>query len=182
VDVTLPATETAHTVAVAVTDGAGNRSIDVASATVIVDLTPPDAPVVAAVTSPTKYDPVVIGVTAEAGATVVLVVDGVPRTTLLPTAQAGDQYTFELPLADGPHTVEATVTDAAGNVNLVPSNTVAFEVAVAGAAPPPAGGAGGGCGCAQGGASAPEGLTLLAIGLATFRRRRAPIPANLRGG
>jgi MYXO-CTERM domain-containing protein len=64
--------------------------------------------------------------TVEAGATVVITVDG---TVLGNATVTGTTWTFTptVPLAEGPHTVTATATDAAGNVS-PQSNTNTFTV------------------------------------------------------
>ncbi len=86
---------------------------------------------------------------AESGATVALVVDGVS----VAVARTGSAFSAVATLADGPHVVAVTATDAAGNPAVL---TVPFELDVAPPAPPqvsaPA------AGQLLGGALAPAGL------------------------
>jgi len=106
-----------HTVTVTATDEAGNTSVPSAPVTFEVDTTAPEAPVI---TSPADGDvtneatPDITG-TGEPGATVNVSVDD----TLIGTTTVNPDGSWTLtptePLADGPHTVEATQTDEAGN-------------------------------------------------------------------
>jgi uncharacterized protein (TIGR03382 family) len=118
-----------HTVSATATDAAGNTSASSNTNTFIVDTTPPAAPVVqtpadGSVTNDNTPD---YSGTAEAGSTVTVIVDGVSVGTT--TANAAGNWTFTpaAPLADGPHTVRATATDAAGNTS-ANSNTNTFIV------------------------------------------------------
>ncbi|WP_304504116.1 Ig-like domain-containing protein [Corallococcus sp. EGB] len=109
-----------HTFTVAAIDAAGNVDPTPATFTWTVDLTPPDAPIVLQPTSGelvTTASPVITG-TAEPGSTVYLVLDnGAPLGPILVNAQGEWSYPVQATLADGPHTLTATATDAAGNVS-----------------------------------------------------------------
>ncbi|HSM92387.1 MAG TPA: Ig-like domain-containing protein [Anaeromyxobacteraceae bacterium] len=172
-------TDGAYAVTLTATDAGGNVSAPSSPQVVTVDRTAPAAAVLTSPAEGATLAPGTIAVTgtAEPGASVSVVVDGVAHAA---TADAvTGEFSVDVPLADGGHSVTVTVTDAAGNAS-TPVD-LAFGVAT----PPPANdsGGGGGCGCGPGGASAPEGLLLVAIGLASFRRRRAPPnPANLPEG
>ncbi len=118
-----------HTVMATATDEAGNISPDSNTNTFIIDATVPEAPVVTGpadgtVTSDTT--PTFTG-TAEPGSTVTVIVDGTPVGTT--TADAAGNWTFTPtdPLAEGPHGMTATATNAAGNVSPA-SNTVNFTI------------------------------------------------------
>jgi MYXO-CTERM domain-containing protein len=118
-----------HTVRATATDAAGNTSPNSNTNTFIVDTTAPAAPVVqtpADGSAISDNTPAYSG-TAEAGSTVTVIVDGLVVGTT--TANAGGAWTFTpaVPLADGPHTVRATSTDAAGNTS-PSSNTNTFTV------------------------------------------------------
>jgi MYXO-CTERM domain-containing protein len=128
--------EGSHTVRATATDVAGNISPDSNTNTFIVDLTPPAAPVVvtpangARVNTPT---PAISG-TAEAGATVTVIIDGTAVGTT--TADVSGNWTFTpAALSEGSHTVRATATDPAGNIS-PSSNTNTFIVDVAPPAAP----------------------------------------------
>ncbi|GAB4070991.1 hypothetical protein GCM10028777_37860 [Angustibacter speluncae] len=115
----VPLAEGSHELTATGTDAAGNTSPPSAAVTVVVDTTPPAAPVVTtpadgSVTGDSTPD---VGGTAEPGATVTVEVDGVPVGTT--TADGTGAWTLPLPtpLADGPHEVVATATDAAGNTS-----------------------------------------------------------------
>jgi MYXO-CTERM domain-containing protein len=128
---TTPLGNGAHTVTATATDAAGNTATD--SHTFTVDLTPPavnvETPVNGSVTNNPR--PVYSG-TVEAGSTVTITVDGVVLGNATVT---GTRWTFTptVPLADGPHTVTATATDAVGNT-ATDSNT--FSVDTMGPAAP----------------------------------------------
>ncbi|WP_240357922.1 Ig-like domain-containing protein [Myxococcus vastator] len=109
----------AHTFAVRAVDAAGNVDPTPATRTWTVDTTAPDAPAIDVpangVSVPTQQ-PVISG-TAQPGTLVTVTVDG----DVLGTApvDANGDWTFTPPvmLDQGPHTVTATATDAAGNVS-----------------------------------------------------------------
>ncbi|EOX1813863.1 Ig-like domain-containing protein, partial [Vibrio cholerae] len=117
VDVTTPLAEGSYTVTATVNDPAGNTgtasdkgSVDVTAPVITVDA--PD--------NTNDTTPTITGTTdAPAGSTVTLVVtdaDG-NEQTLTATVQPDGSYSVEVttPLAEGPYTVTATVTDPAGN-------------------------------------------------------------------
>ncbi|MBE0594437.1 MAG: hypothetical protein IH616_18765 [Gemmatimonadales bacterium] len=110
-------TDGSHTVTARATDGAGNTSPLSAGVTFTVDATLPAAPVV---TSPTQNEilttstPTITG-TAEANATVTILIDGAVSGTTPADGAGVWGYTVSAALATGPHTVAARATDAAGN-------------------------------------------------------------------
>ncbi|KFE68632.1 adventurous gliding motility protein AgmC [Hyalangium minutum] len=110
---TTPLADGPHTVTATATDAAGNTATD--SNAFTVDATPPAVVVQTPAEGSTTTDntPTYSG-TVEAGATVTLTVDGV---AVGPVIVMGTMWTYTptTPLADGPHTVTATATDAAGN-------------------------------------------------------------------
>jgi MYXO-CTERM domain-containing protein len=63
----------------------------------------------------TGQSAVVISGTAEPGATVNVIIDGVTVSTITADAQGAWTYTADPALADGAHTISAETTDAAGN-------------------------------------------------------------------
>ncbi|QSQ27964.1 OmpA family protein [Pyxidicoccus parkwayensis] len=121
--------EGGHTLAVRAVDAAGNVDPTPATYSWTVDRTAPTRPVVTAPADgsvvPTQQ-PTFTG-TADPGTLVTVIVDGVTLGTV--TANASGNWSFPSPvaLAQGPHSVVATSTDAAGNVSQ-PSNTNAFIV------------------------------------------------------
>lgn len=119
--------EGAHALTATATDEAGNGSVASAGLAVVVDLTPPEAPLVDAIASPTAADPVVVTGTAEPGCRVQVTADG---NALDPAVVAGANgaWAFAATLANGSHAVTAMATDAAGNASRVPSNTVQVKV------------------------------------------------------
>ena len=133
-----------HTLSARVTDAAGNVSAPSSTATVVVDTAAP-APVTLAASNnngstatpiasngiTNDSTPLLTG-TAEAGSRI-LISDG---NTVLGSVTAGSngQWSFTTPtLADGPHTLSVTATDAAGNT----SEAVLLTLTVATAAPAP---------------------------------------------
>ncbi|GAA4360218.1 hypothetical protein GCM10023087_35790 [Microbacterium rhizosphaerae] len=125
-----------YTVDATTTDAAGNVSPVSNTNTFTVDTTPPPAPVVvtpADGSSTNDTTPAISG-TAEPGSTVTVSIDGTPLGTTT-TADGSGNWTLTAPtLTAGPHTVNATSTDAAGNVSPV-SNTNTFTIDTT---PPPA--------------------------------------------
>ena len=133
-----------HPLSVTVTDAAGNTSGST-TATVIIDTLPPAAvtglaaannngstPVPIANNGNTNDNTPQISGTAEAGS-IVRVYDG---TTLLGSVVAGSNGAWSLTsttLADGPHTINVTATDAAGNVG--PNASITLNVDTAAPAP-----------------------------------------------
>ncbi|HET6922541.1 MAG TPA: Ig-like domain-containing protein, partial [Anaeromyxobacteraceae bacterium] len=90
-----------------------------------IDATAPDAPVLDAVASPTRSEPVAVSGSAEAGSTVRLSVDGALAAT---AGAAGGAFSASLTgVAEGPHQLTAAATDAAGNQG-PESAPVAFTV------------------------------------------------------
>ncbi|WP_050791952.1 Ig-like domain-containing protein [Stigmatella aurantiaca] len=126
---TVPLADGSHTVKATSADAAGNASPESNTNTFIIDTTAPAAPVVTAPANGavlTDTTPTYSG-TAEAGATVNVIVDGVPVGTTTANASGAWSFTPTVPLADGPHTVKATATDAVGNTG-PESNTNTFIV------------------------------------------------------
>ncbi|WP_194293017.1 Ig-like domain-containing protein [Streptomyces smaragdinus] len=132
---TTPLADGPHTVSATQTDAAGNTS-PAGTSTFTVDATAPAAPVITApADGSTIGDPTpTISGTGEPGATVNVVLDGTPLGTVTVAPDGTWSLPVTTPLADGPHTVEATQTDALGNVS--PAATSTFTVdATAPAAP-----------------------------------------------
>ncbi|WP_194409760.1 Ig-like domain-containing protein [Microbacterium cremeum] len=132
-----PLADGAHTVVATATDAAGNVSPDSNLVNFTIDTVAPEPPVI---TSPEDgasvgtATPTFVG-TAEAGSTVDVIVDGASIGTTTADGSGDWELTAPAPLADGPHTVVATATDAAGNVS-PDSNLVNFTIdTVAPAAP-----------------------------------------------
>ena len=112
------------------TDAAGNPSGQSNAWTIIVDGTAPDAPVITQVIddvpgrtgsldiNETTNDstPTLIG-TATANATVTIRVDGVDIGTTVADGLGAWSFTPATPVAEGPHTLTAVASDAAGNVS-----------------------------------------------------------------
>jgi uncharacterized protein YhjY with autotransporter beta-barrel domain len=123
-----PLADGAHNVSATATDGAGNISPPSNTNGFTVDTTPPTAPVTSlpANGSTTDATPTFSG-TAEANATVTVIVDGASIGTT-PADAGGNWSRVSAALAIGAHTVRATATDAAGNVS-PNSNTNTFTVA-----------------------------------------------------
>ncbi|SEU16517.1 adventurous gliding motility protein AgmC [Stigmatella erecta] len=126
---TAPLTDGSHTVRATATDAVGNVSTPSNTNTFTVDTTAPAAPVVVtpANGSTTQDSTPTYSGTAEAGSTVTIIVDGIPAGTASADASGNWSFTPTAPLLDGPHTVKATATDAAGNVS-PESNTHTFTV------------------------------------------------------
>ena len=121
--------EGAHSVRATQTDGAGNTSVVSNTNTFTVDTVAPGAPVVvtpANGSNTSDSTPTVSG-TGEPGATVQVTVDGTVVATVTANGSGNWSWTATVPLADGPHTVNATQTDASGNTSPV-SNTNTFTV------------------------------------------------------
>ena len=133
-----------HTLSARVTDAAGNVSVPSSTATVVVDTTPPAAVTLAAsnnngtTVTPIAPDgttndstPLLSG-TAEAGSRVIISDGGTVLGSV--TAGSNGQWSFTTPtLADGPHTLSVSATDAAGNT----SEAALLTLTVATAAPAP---------------------------------------------
>ena len=108
---------------------------------VTIDTVPPPAPVIDSIADDsgssgsdgiTSDDDLLVSGSAEAGSTVTLLVDGTPvgSTVADPTTGAWSLQTGTL--ADGPHSLTATATDAAGNGSPV---SAAFDVVIDTVAP-----------------------------------------------
>jgi len=121
-----PLSDGPHTVSATATDPYGNSATDTNPFTV--DTTPP----VVAITGPTDgtvttdNTPPITG-TASPNSTVILYIDGVPVDTISVGSTGTWTYIPPTPLADGPHTVEATATDAAGNSTSTPVNNFIID-------------------------------------------------------
>jgi uncharacterized repeat protein (TIGR01451 family) len=118
-----------HTVRVNAQDAAGNTSVSSNTNTFTVDTTPPPAPVVVAPANGSTTNnrtPAITG-TAEANATVTVIIDGVSAGTTTANASGAWSFTPAANLTDGTHTARATARDAAGNTS-VNSNTNSFVV------------------------------------------------------
>lgn len=112
------------------TDAAGNPSGQSNAWTIIVDGTAPAAPVITQVVddvpertgsldlNETTNDstPTLSG-TAAANATVTIRVDGVDIGTTVADGLGAWSFTPDIPIAEGPHTLTAVATDAAGNIS-----------------------------------------------------------------
>ena len=125
VTITTPLADGQHTFTARQADAAGNQS---AARTVgfVIDTTPPAPPVVTPPgTVTTDPTPTITG-TGDPGTTVKVTVDGV----LVGTTVVGADGTWSLTLpalADGPHTITVTATDAAGNTS---TSSTSVSVAV----------------------------------------------------
>ncbi|MGU9933606.1 BapA/Bap/LapF family large adhesin [Enterobacter asburiae] len=144
----LPLTDGTYVLTATATDPAGNPSGLSDSWTINVDGTAPGAPVISQVVddvpgrtgsldiNETTNDatPTLSG-TAEPNATVTLRVDGVAIGTTVANGLGVWIFTPDTPIAEGPHTLTAVATDAAGNTSPV-SNTWTLTIdSVAPAAP-----------------------------------------------
>lgn len=114
------------------TDGAGNTATDTTTFTVAApnpgDTTPPAAPVITSPadgSSTNDTTPTVSG-TAEPGSTVTVTEGSTVICTAVADAAGNWSCTPTTPLSNGPHTLGATATDAAGNTS--PADTVTFTV------------------------------------------------------
>ncbi|WP_119081077.1 Ig-like domain-containing protein [Chitinophaga alhagiae] len=120
-----------HAITTTVTDAAGNTSPASEALNVVIDTEVPVAPSAPALSGSNNGhsnsgQPAFTG-TAEANSTVNIYVDGVVVGTA--TADANGQWSYTLPatLADGPHTISTTATDAAGNTSAA-SEAISFTV------------------------------------------------------
>jgi large repetitive protein len=115
-NIAIPATEGNHTIAMSVTDKAGNATI--VSSVIRYDITPPATPIFtstpAAVTTSASAT-FSFTVSAEATPTYELSLDGAPYGVVAsPLTLTG--------LADGTHTVNLRVIDRAGNISVTPAS------------------------------------------------------------
>ncbi|MFZ5470318.1 MAG: Ig-like domain-containing protein, partial [Myxococcota bacterium] len=122
-------TDGTHTLEVRAVDAAGNVDTSPATHNWTVDTTPPAAPLI---TSPadgsttSNFTPTFTG-TAEPGAIVRVIVDGVLLGTTVADASGNWTFTPSSPLTSGPHSVAAVAVDGVGNVG--PSSaTINFTV------------------------------------------------------
>ncbi|WP_079911805.1 Ig-like domain-containing protein [Paenibacillus sp. 32352] len=118
-----------HTVKAAAMDIAGNTGPDSNTNTFTVDTTPPAAPVVVTPSngSTTNHALPVLSGTAEAGATVTIVLDGAAAGTTAASVNGSWSWKPASALAEGLHTVKATAMDIAGNTG-PESNTITFTI------------------------------------------------------
>lgn len=116
-----------HTIQATATDGFGNTSpAAVRSFTVEVDDTPPAKPVIAHPVAGSLHGPeVTIEGTAEPESAIV-VREGAAIVARATTTGNG-QWTVAVSMTDGPHEIQATAEDRAGNVS-EPSDPVSFSV------------------------------------------------------
>jgi CSLREA domain-containing protein len=118
-----------HTFQVRASDVPGNGDSSPASYTWLIDTTAPAAPVVIAPangSTTTNPLPTVTG-TAEPDSTVTVFIDGSSIGTTAADGAGNWSKLLSTSLADGPHTVKASATDAAGNTS-PDSNTNTFTV------------------------------------------------------
>jgi MYXO-CTERM domain-containing protein len=164
----LPASDGSCSVTVQSADALGNLSPLSAAVAVEVDRTAPALAIITAPAAGASLLPgtVTVSGTAEPGATVAIVVDGAAPVQVAADAGTG-AFQIDVSLTDGNHFVTVTVTDPAGNTSAAADRS--FVVAT----PAPPAEPGGGCGCGSNGASAPEALLLMVLGLLAFRRRIA---------
>jgi len=128
-------TDGTHIVLATSTDSAGNASPASAPVTFVIDLTAPAAPVIAAPTANQIFGlntPTFSG-TAEAGASVVISLNGSPAETVAADG-SGNWTQTSAPLADGMYAMTATAVDAVGNISSV-SLTTNFTVDTVAPAP-----------------------------------------------
>lgn len=118
-----------NSVSVTLTDAAGNVAGPVDTAFTI-DATPPSAPTIANPTSGlvTNDTTPTFNGTAEPGSTVTLA-DGSGTTIGTAIADASGNWTFtpSTPMTDGPYTITATATDAAGNTSAPTTTNVTID-------------------------------------------------------
>ncbi|MDL9979421.1 Ig-like domain-containing protein [Microbacterium sp. ASV49] len=130
-------TDASHTVNATAKDAAGNISPVSNTNTFTVDTTPPAAPVITAPvngSSTADTTPAITG-TAEANSTVTVTTNGSVAGTTTADGSGNWSFTPSTPLTDGPYTVTATATDAAGNTSPA-SAPVTFTVDTAAPAAP----------------------------------------------
>ena len=115
----------AHTILSNVMDASGNTSPNSASIIMIIDTTPPSAPILTTASDATIDNTPTIDGTTESGTTVELF-DG--ATSLGLATVTGTSWTFTSPvLAEGLHSITAKASDAVGNTS-VDSNTLSLTV------------------------------------------------------
>jgi uncharacterized repeat protein (TIGR01451 family) len=123
-------TEGEYELTATATDSGGRTSADSDGVTVEIDLTPPAAPQIfspADGTTTNETSPTLTG-SAEAGASIVIRLDGAVVATVTADADGGWSHTLDAgsPLANGGHTIEVIATDRAGNAS--PATSASFDV------------------------------------------------------
>ncbi|GEP98254.1 Ig-like domain-containing protein [Chitinophaga cymbidii] len=116
-----------HTITTTATDAAGNISASSGELTVIIDTESPAQPAISVSGGPINENQPALEGTAEANSTVDIYVDGVKAGTVTADANGKWTYTVTPALADGPHTISVTTTDAAGNTSAA-SETLTVEI------------------------------------------------------
>ncbi|MCL2784928.1 MAG: Ig-like domain-containing protein, partial [Propionibacteriaceae bacterium] len=130
-----PLVDGEHELSVTETDPAGNES-DPAKPIIIIDTTPPSAPIVTGPKSATNNNPPTVTGTGDEPGNVITITDG-NDNVLCTTTVASDQTwscTVKDPVTDGGYEIIVTETDEAGNIS-DPSDPV---VIVIDTTPPPA--------------------------------------------
>lgn len=132
-----PLADGPHTIRVTAADAAGNNSPTSSTNAFTVDTAAPAAPAVIMPTngSTTGDNTPTYSGTAEPDSMVTVIVDGSSIGTATATGAGNWGFTPSTPLADGPHTIRATATDASGNTSSS-SNTNTFTVDTAPPAAP----------------------------------------------
>ncbi len=107
-----------HSVSAHATDAAGNNGAQSASVMFGVDTVAPAAPVIITPTNGgTTSNPASFSGTAEPGAFVSVVLDGVVVATVLTDASGNWRFDSAAPIADGAHVVNTVAVDRAGNTS-----------------------------------------------------------------
>jgi VCBS repeat-containing protein len=107
-----------HTLVAVALDAAGNRSAQSGPASLVIDLIAPDAPVIQSPVAAATPRPEIVG-TAEAGATVLVNVGGIPVGTAVADTAGVWRLRPDRDLAVGPQVVTARARDLAGNLGPV---------------------------------------------------------------
>jgi hypothetical protein len=120
-----------HNVTTTATDAAGNTSAQTPPLSLNVDTQAPAAPTIVLETASnngviTTTKPTISGA-AEPNSTVTIYADGVVAGTTTADASGHYTYTFNTGLSQGPHTITATATDAAGNTS-IPGGPLSFSI------------------------------------------------------
>jgi hypothetical protein len=125
---TTPLTDGSHTVQVQVTDPAGNVSPISPAITISIDTSAPVAPVVSSPAPNANLNdntPTFVG-TGEPNATITIYDGTTPICTATVQLNGSWSCTPSSPLADGPHTINVTQTDPAGNIS--PTTTLPINI------------------------------------------------------
>ena len=136
---TLPTSllDSTYAVTVTVIDAAGNTSVDVTSAELIVDTTAPVVPTVTALTTSDNTPALQGSATMAAEEILTVEVDGITYTAgdgnLVDNGDGTWTLNIPTPLTEGVYEVIATITDAAGNV----SSDITVEELAIDTTPPP---------------------------------------------